>query len=304
MDKFESIRAFIHVVEHNGFAAAARAMGVSRSAVNKLVINLEKELGTQLLNRTTRRVHPTETGLAFYERCTQIMGDLEEAELSISRLHQEPRGNLKINAPMSFGIKHLSKHVAAFASHYPDLKVQLTLEDRLVDPIQEGYDLNIRIAGQTESQSLLSQEIAPMRYLLCAAPIYLSRAGTPTHPTDLRHHSCLHYGYLATGNQWKFMGEDGEHTISIRGAMCSNNGEVLCDAAIANLGIVLLPEFLVEDALSEGQLQVLLPDYHLPEIAVYAVYPINRHLSVKVKLLIEFLHERLSHRMDRYSAVR
>jgi DNA-binding transcriptional LysR family regulator len=294
MDKFESIRAFIHVVEHNGFAAAARTMGVSRSAVNKLVINLEKDLGTQLLNRTTRSVSPTETGLAFYERCTQIMGDLEEAELSISRLHEEPRGNLRINAPMSFGVKHLSPHVAAFTAQYPDLKVQLTLEDRFVDPIQEGYDLNIRIAEKIESQSLFSQKIASTQYLLCASPDYINRAGSPTHPTDLRHHSCLHYGYLTTGNQWKFSGDDGEHIISIRGVLCSNNGEVLCDAAIAGLGIVLLPDFIVDEPIRQGQLIVLLPDYHLPSIAVYAVYPINRHLSVKLKMLIDFLGDRLT----------
>ncbi|MEO1519411.1 MAG: LysR substrate-binding domain-containing protein [Cyanobacteria bacterium J06633_2] len=294
MDKFESIRAFINVVDHNGFASAARAMGVSRSAVNKLVISLEKELGTQLLNRTTRRVHSTETGLAFYERCVQIMSDLEEAELSISRLHEEPRGNLRINAPMSFGIKHLSKHVSAFASQYPDLKVQLTLDDRFVDPIEEGYDLNIRIADSFTSQSLLSQEIAPMQYRLCASPAYLEHAGIPAHPDDLRHHSCLHYGYLTTGTQWKLSGDDGEHTISIRGALCSNNGEVLCDAAIAGLGVVLLPEFIVSDALREQKLQVLLPAYQLPRIAVYAVYPINRHLSVKVKLLIDFLQDQFA----------
>lgn len=294
MDKFESIRAFIQVVDHKGFASAARTMGLSRSAVNKLVINLEKELGTQLLNRTTRRVNPTETGLAFYERCTQIMGDLEEAELSISRLHDEPRGNLRINAPMSFGVQHLSKHVAEFTAQYPDLKVQLTLDDRFVDPIQEGYDINIRIAEHIESLSLFSQFIAPMRYVLCASQLYLDRHGTPNHPNDLRDHSCLHYGYLTTGNQWKIIGEDGEHTISIHGAICSNNGEVLCDAAIQGLGIALLPEFIVSAALKSGQLQILLSTYQLPDIAVRAIYPVNRHLSVKVKMLIDFLHTQFS----------
>lgn len=291
MDKFESIRAFIQVVEHAGFAAAARSMNVSRSAVNKLVINLENDLGIQLLNRTTRRVNPTETGLAFYERCTRIMADLEEAELSISQLHDEPRGNLRVNAPMSFGVLYLSKNVAEFAARYPDLRVQLTLDDRLVDPIEEGYDVNIRIADPKKSSSLINQYIAPMHYVLCASPAYLKRHGNPTCPDDLRHHSCLHYGYLSTGNQWKLVGEDEEYAIPIHGAMCSNNGEVLCDAAVNSLGIALLPEFIACNALQRGQLEALLPTYQLPDLSVFAVYPVNRHLSVKVKMFVEFLLE-------------
>lgn len=299
MDKFESIRAFLQVVDQGGFAAAARAMNVSRSAVNKLVINLENDLGTQLLNRTTRRVSPTETGLAFYERCARIMADLEEAEFAVSQLHEEPKGNLRINAPMSFGTRYLARRVARFTAQYPELRVQLTLDDRFVDPIEEGYDLNIRIAEPVESPSLISQVIAPMGYVLCASPVYLERRGTPISPTELRDHSCLHYGYLSTGNQWTFVRNTNEigdthdspeeHTIAIRGALCSNNGEVLCEAAMEGLGIVLLPEFIVCEGIRKGKLQVILSDYVLPSIAVNVLYPVNRHLSAKVKLLIEFL---------------
>ncbi len=289
MDKFESIRAFIQVVDQGGFAAAARSMNLSRSAVNKLVINLENDLGVQLLHRTTRRVNPTETGLAFYERCTRIMADLEEAELSVSQMHDEPRGNLRINAPVTFGVRYLSNVVARFTAQYPDLRVQLTLDDRFVDPIEEGYDINIRITKLLESPSLISQLIAPMHYVLCASPSYVMRHGCPSHPDELRHHSCLHYGYLSTGNQWKLIGDGVEHTIPIYGALCSNNGEVLCNAAIEGLGIVLLPEFIVCDALRDGLLQSLLASFQLPDIAVYAAYPVNRHLSVKVKLFVEFL---------------
>jgi DNA-binding transcriptional LysR family regulator len=221
------------------------------------------------------------------------MADLSEAELAVSQLHEEPKGDLRINAPMSFGTRYLSKRVAQFTTQYPDLRVQLTLDDRFVDPIEEGYDLNIRVSKPAESHSLINQVIAPMRYVLCASTRYLEQQGTPTHPTDLRHHSCLHYGYLSTGNQWRLIDTTNdsteEHAIAIRGALCSNNGEVLCDAAIEGLGIALLPEFIVCDAIRNGELTLVLSNYGLPPIAINVIYPVNRHLSTKVKLFIEFL---------------
>lgn len=296
MDKFESMRAFVQVVEHEGFAAAARSMGMSRSAVNKLVINLENELGVQLLHRTTRHVSPTETGRAFYPRCVSILADVEEAELSISQLHDEPRGILRINAPLSFGMRHLSPAIAEFIQQYPDLTVQLTLDDRFVDPIEEGYDLNIRIAAPKESPSLIHQLLTPVRRVLCAAPSYLEKSGYPQHPSDLRQHSCLHYGYLATGNQWKLIGADGEHFIAIKGAFCSNNGDALCDATLQGLGISLLPTFIAGDALRDNRLHIVLPDYSPPPIHACILYPVNRHLSAKVKLFSEFLQARFGDR--------
>lgn len=292
MDKFDSIRAFTQVVAVGGFAAAAREMGRSRSAVNKLVINLENELGVQLLQRSTRRVSPTATGLAFYERCIEILADLEEAELAVSQLQEEPRGNLKINAPMSFGTLHLAPAVVAFAAKYPDLRVQLTLNDRLVDPIEEGFDVTVRIAELPNPATLTVHPIAPVRRVLCAAVSYLETRGVPTHPTELRWHSCLHYGYLVAGNQWKLTGPDGEHIIPIKGILCSNNGEVLRDAAIQGLGIALLPTFIVGYALQQGTLQVVLPDYQPPALHLSVVYAPNRYLSTKIRLFTEFLQER------------
>jgi DNA-binding transcriptional LysR family regulator len=292
MDKFESIRAFTQVVETGGFAAAAREMDLSRSAVNKLVINLENSLGTQLLHRTTRRVSPTETGLAFYERCVRLLADLEEAELAVSRLHDEPRGLLRVNAPMSFGISHLAPAVADFAAQYPDLQIVLVLEDRFVDPIEEGYDVLVRISQVEESASLISHMIAPMPRLLCASPTYLGKQGNLTHPRELSAHSCLHYGYLATGTSWKLAGPDGIHSIPIRGALCSNNGEVLREAALKGLGIALLPAFIIEPHIHDGALAIVLPEYQPPEVAISIMYPVNRHLSIKVQLFAEFLQQR------------
>jgi DNA-binding transcriptional LysR family regulator len=294
MDKFESLRAFTKVATAGGFAAAAREIGLSRSAVNKLVINLENELGVQLLSRSTRRVSLTETGQAFYERCINILAELEEAELAVAQLHEAPKGTLKINAPMSFGTLHLSTAIVDFIAQYPGLRVQLTLDDRFVDPIEEGFDLTVRIAEPTEAASLIVHAIATAPRVLCASPRYLAQSGIPAHPTELRDRGCLHYGYLATGNQWKLLGPEGEYTVLVNGVLCSNNGEILRDAAVKGLGIALLPTFIVGKDLQQGTLQIVLPDYQPPEISICVVYPVNRHLSTKIKLLTEFLRERFS----------
>ena len=296
MDKFESIRAFIQVVNSGGFAAAAREMGLSRSQVNKLVIALENELGIQLLHRSTRVVTPTETGLAFHERCVEILASLEEAERSITQIQAEPRGRLKVNAPMTFGTMYLAPALADFLVQYPDLQVQLTLNDRFIDPIEEGFDVTVRIAQPTESASLIVHPITTAPRVVCAALSYLERHGTPTQPDDLRQHSCLHYGQLAVDAQWTLIGRDGEQTISVNGVWCSNNGEVLRDAAVRGLGITLLPTFIVGQELQRGTLQIVLPDYHPPELSISVIYPVNRHLSTKVRLLVDFLQERFGER--------
>lgn len=299
MDKFESMRAFVQVVNSGGFAAAAREMGLSRSAVNKLVIALENELGVQLLHRSTRVVTPTETGLAFHQRCVEILASLEEAERAVTLLHGEPRGKLRVNAPMSFGTMHLAPALADFLAQYPDLEVQLTLNDRFIDPIEEGFDLTVRIARLQETASLIVHPLTSARRVLCAAPSYLAAHGTPTHPDQLRHHSCLHYGQLAVEDQWVLIGPEGEQTISVTGVLCSNNGEVLRDAAVRGLGITLLPLFIVGTELQQGTLQTVLPDYHPPELSIVAIYPVNRHLSTKVRLLVDFLQERFGTPIDK-----
>lgn len=291
MDKFEQIRAFTQVVAFSGFAAAAREMGLSRSTVNKLVIALENDLGVQLLHRSTRVVTPTETGLAFCARCVEILASLEEAERSLTQLQEEPCGRLRVNAPMSFGTLHLAPALADFLMHYPDLQVQLTLSDRLIDPIEEGFDVTIRIAAPQTAASLIVHSLAPAPRVLCAAPIYLAH-GIPTHPKELHQYSCLHYGQLAVENYWTLHGSDGTHTIAVTGVLCSNNGEVLRGAAVRGLGIALLPRFMIETELQQGTLQIVLPDYHPPEIDLSAIYPVNRHLSTKVRLFVGFLQER------------
>jgi len=295
MDKLTSIKAFTRVVQDGGFAAAARALRLSRSAVSKYVIDLERDLGVQLLVRTTRSTSPTENGQAYYERCVAILADLEEADRAVTRLQAEPRGMLRVNAPMSFGTLHLGPAIADFMKKYPALHIQLILSDQQIDAVQEGFDVTLRIA-ELASSTLVARKIAPARRAICAAPAYLAERGTPQHPDDLRNHDCLAYGHLATGNQWKLTGPDGDHWIRIPWTLCSNNAEVLRDAVVRGHGIALLPTFIAGADLQAGSLRSILTDYNAPEISIYAIYPQTRHLSVKVRVFIDFLIDRFGGR--------
>jgi len=295
MDKLVSIRAFTKVVERGSFATAGRELRLSRSAISKYVRELEEELGVQLLNRTTRSASPTENGQTYYERCLAILAELDEADRAVSQLQAEPRGLLRINAPMSFGTLHLSRAVADFMGRYAALKIQLVLSDELVDPVEQGFDVTLRIA-EMGSSSLIARKLVPANRVVCAAPSYLARRGTPKHPRELKDHNCLTYGYLATGNQWKLTGPDGDQWIPIEAALCTNNAEVLRDAALAGRGIALLPTFIAGADLQQGNLVGILSDYKPPELSLCAIYPPTRHLSVKVRLFIDFLVERFGNR--------
>lgn len=293
MDKFDSMHAFTQVVDASGFAAASRKMGLSRSQVNKLVINLEDSLGIQLLQRTTRKVTPTKTGLAFYERCRAILAEVAEAEEAITQYQTQPKGTLRVNAPMSFGTKYLAPILPNFLTQHPDLKVELVLNDRFIDPIEEGFDISIRISAQPTTSSLIIHTLCPAPRVLCAAPAYLEQQGIPGNPDQLKNHSCLHYGYSAPLNQWELKGPNQTQSIRVQGTVCSNNGEVLRQAALKGLGIALLPHFLVGEDLKADRLQVVLSSYASPEIAVHILYPVSKHLSPKVQLFTAFLQSQL-----------
>jgi DNA-binding transcriptional LysR family regulator len=290
MDKLSSLRAFVKVVETSSFSEAGRRLRLSRSAVSKYVAELEQELGVQLLSRTTRRVTATENGQVYFERALAILADLDAADHAVSQLQATPRGLLRVNAPMSFGTMELGPAIASFMTQYPELQIQLTLSDEHVDPVQEGLDVTLRIAD-LESSSLIARRIMPIDRVVCASPAYLKQHGTPKHPSDLRNHDCLTYGYLSTGNQWKLTGKDGDHWITPRWTLCANNAEVLRDAAAGDRGIALLPAFIATDALKSGRLQTFLADYQAPPLSLYAIYPPTRHLAVKVRLFIDHLVE-------------
>lgn len=291
MDKLQSMKAFVEVVNHSGFAAAGRHMNLSRSVVNKMVLHLEADLGVPLLQRTTRRVSPTDAGRAFYERCLNILAEVDAAEQAISQIHTEPKGTLRINAPMSFGTMHLSPALAAFMSQYPDLQVQLTLSDRFIDLVEEGFDVTVRVAAfDPDDTSLTRHLLAPIPRVLCASPAYLGTRGIPKYPGDLHGHDCLHYGHLATGSQWRLIDADGkQQSVLIRSRYCSNNGEALRDAAIQGVGIALLPTFMLQEAFNQKALQPIMTDYTSPSISAFVAYLPNRHLSTKVKVLTAFL---------------
>jgi DNA-binding transcriptional LysR family regulator len=291
MDRLQGMRAFVRVVEEGGFAAAARVLGLSRSVVNRSVSGLEDELGAQLLRRSTRRVTPTETGRAFYERSRRILEELDEAVASVTELQEKPTGTLRVNAPMSFGTRHLAPVIGAFMARYPEVRVELLLNDRFVDPIEEGYDLTLRIGEPVSSTSLVAREIGPARRVLCASPAYLDEVGEPSHPRELRRHRCLHYGYQESGSHWRLAGPGGEGSWAIGCVMWSNNGDSLKAAALAGQGLCLLPTFIVGDALQDGQLRTVLCDWSPPEIVLSVLYPRHRHLSAKTRLLVELLEE-------------
>jgi DNA-binding transcriptional LysR family regulator len=295
MDKLASIRAFTKVVQHGSFSKAAKELRLSRSAVSKYVIDLEQELGVQLLHRSTRSASPTENGQAYCERCLVILADLQEADAAVKRFQTEPQGILRVNAPMSFGTLHLGGALADFMEKYPKLQIQFMLSDEFLDPVQEGFDVTLRIAD-LHSSSLIARKIVLTRRVVCASPAYLQQRGVPEHPNDLRNHDCLTYGHLATGNQWKLTGSDGDHWVQIPWTLCTNNAELLRDAAIKGRGIALLPTFIAGADLQQGHLRTILAGYAAPELSLYALYPPTPHLASKIRVFIDFLVERFGGR--------
>lgn len=291
MDKLDAMNAFAKVVAAGSYAEAARRLGLTRSAVSKAVMELEQLLGARLLDRTTRRVTPTEAGSAYYERCVSILSDVEETELQVSRLHDEPRGILKINGPMSFGILYLGDAVAEFMRSYPELRVELVLNDRFIDPLEEGVDVTVRIGALADS-SLIARRLAPARLALVASPDYLQRHGALEAPQDLARHQCLAYGHMSGVHRWQLRHGAENVTVPINAALCSNNGEVLRAAALADNGIALLPTFLIGPDIAAGRLEVVLRKYPPMELGIFAVYAPNRYLAAKTRLFIDFLAKR------------
>lgn len=288
MDKLEAMNAFVKVVSLGSYAEAGRALGLTRSAVSKAVMELEQLLGARLLDRTTRRVSATEAGLAYYESCVDVLARVEETEMQVSRLHDEPRGVLKVNAPVSFGVLHLGPVTGEFMGRYPDLKIELTLNDRFIDPIEEGVDVTIRI-GILADSSLIARRLAPARRVLVAAPEYLKRRGVPSSPDDLVQHRCLNYGHTTTLQRWQLTREGRIVSLALNSVLCSNNGDVLRAAALAGQGIANLPTFLVGPDIKAGRLRQVLPAFPPTELAIFALYAPNRYLAAKTRLLIDFL---------------
>jgi DNA-binding transcriptional LysR family regulator len=291
MDRLTSMEVFSRVVDAESFSEAARQLGMSRAMVSKHVLSLEDRLGARLLNRTTRRLSLTEVGAAYHERCKRIVSDAQEAEDAAGRLHAEPRGRLKVNAPMAFGIRHLAPAIPEFLERYPEVEIEMSMTDRFVDLIEEGYDVAVRIGRLAES-SLIARRIAPIRNAVCGTPQYFEAHGTPKTPDDLVDHRCLIYTYPMPHEVWRFTGADRDYAVPVTGNFRVNNGDALRAAALRGLGIAILPTFIVGGDLRSGALRAVLTEFRSPDAAVYAVYPHSRHLSTKVRSFVDFLAAR------------
>jgi DNA-binding transcriptional LysR family regulator len=299
MDRLNAIEAFVSVVERGGFTAAAEGLRKSRAMVSKHVQDLEEQLGARLLHRTTRRIALTEAGRIYHERCVQVLADLAEADAAVSAQQSSPRGTLRLNAPMSFGTMHLAAAVADFSALHPQVSVDMALNDRIVDLVEEGYDVAVRI-GRLADSTLIARRLAPCRMAVCAAPSYLVEHGEPRSPADLGHHNCLGYTYMATWDEWRFEGPGGAQSVRVKGSLNSNNGEALAAAARRGLGIIVQPTFILGPDIESGRLVRLLPEYRPYEPAISAVYPHARHLSAKVRSFVDFLAGRFGDRPQWY----
>ncbi len=288
MDRFLEMQTFNAVVDAGSFVKAAEALNMSKAAVSRYVVDIETRLGVRLLHRTTRRLSLTEEGQVFYGRSKELLADLAEAEDEITSRSDAASGLLRINAPFTFGILHLAPLWGAFMALHPKVTLDVTLADRLVDLVDEGYDVAIRIAT-LESSTLVSKRLATTRMVLCASPKYLARRGTPQHPSELARHSVISYSYWSTKDEWRFEGPKGPVSIKTDPCMHTNSGDTCRAAALADQGVILQPTFLVDKNLADGSLIELMPQYRSLELGIYAVYPTRKHVSAKVRALIEFL---------------
>ncbi len=294
MDYLTSLRVFKAVADAGSFVAAAATLRFSRAAVTKHVTHLEDRLGTRLLQRTTRRVALTEAGARFHERCTHVLADLEEAERDATQVNVEPRGTLRVNLPYAFGTAHVAPLLAEFHRTCPSLRLELWLNDRFVDLIEEGFDLAIRISEALPPSSLVARKLANCRFVVCGAPSYFAQHGEPRGPNELRAHACLGYALSSPlDHDWSFVcPESRRHVVHVDGTLRSNSVDLLRAAAVAGAGVAVLPSFVVGEDLKGGRLRAVLTEYALPEYGVFAVYPSRKHLPAKVRAFAEFLADK------------
>jgi DNA-binding transcriptional LysR family regulator len=293
MNPFVEMRALIAVIDAGSFVGAAETLGQSTTAVSRWVGQLEERLGVRLLQRTTRRISVTSEGLAFSSRAREILAALEEAETEAETRRADPAGRLRINAPVTYGIRHLAPLWPAFKRKHPRIELDVVLSDRTVDLIDDGFDIAIRIA-QLPNSSLISRELARTHMLLCASPEYLARHGAPQTPAELTAHAAIAYSYWSDGDEWCFDGPNGEIRVRIRPWMHSNNGDTCREAALRGEGVILQPDFLIGEDVLAGRLVRLCPAYRSLDLGIYALYPTRKHIPAKLRALVDFLAERLT----------
>ncbi|NJR52639.1 MAG: LysR family transcriptional regulator [Leptolyngbyaceae cyanobacterium CSU_1_3] len=294
MDKLIALNIFRRVVELESFSRAADDLNLSNAAVSKNVQELEKELGTQLLHRTTRRLNLTEAGRLYFQRVSSILDELESVEETVSDLSVKPHGLLRVTAPMSLGLTHIATAIYQFQSIYPDIRIELILNDRYVDLIEEGFDVGIRGGGLVNDNSLVSHRIGDIQRVVCASPAYLKQYGEPQSPQDLKQYRCVIYTLARSPYEWSFW--RGHETVSVHvdGCLKVNNSLAASQAAVAGLGLIFLPVFTVLDGLERGMLKTILTEWSTEPLTLYAIYPKHRQHSGKLKVFIDFMSEALA----------
>ncbi len=295
MDRYEAMRSFVRVVDSGGISAAAETLGVAKSAVSRRLTELEAHLGAQLLVRTTRRVNVTDAGRAYYDRCVGILAEITDAEAALASDRQSLKGRLRVAAPLSFGLRHLGPALIEFARAHPDLEVDIDFSDRFVDLVAEGFDLGVRI-GELQDSSLVARRLTDARFTLSASPAFAAGLGPDPEPAALQDQPLLRYASQSAA-AIPYRAPDGRTgNLRLRAVMTATNGEFLRDAASAGLGLTLLPNFVVYDALASGALVPVLPEHRWRDISAYAIYPPTRHLSLRVRRFIDFLSGRYGER--------
>ena len=286
MDVLSGIRAFTKVVEEGSFTSAAKALGLPKSTVSRHVAALEDHLGVRLLHRTTRTLRPTEAGEGYYERARQILSDVDDAESEVTEMQASPRGRLRVTAGVSFGAAYLGDIVAEFSRRYPEVEVEISLTDRFVDLIGEGYDVAIR-AGRLDDSSLIARRLGSARLVICGSPAYLKERGTPRSVEDLKEHHCIRYGHSRHGSAWPLKGG----SIPVSGRVTIDNGELMRSVALRGIGLCMLPVFICGRDLAAGRLVSVLEHEIQDAGGVYAVYPHSRNLSAKVRAFVDHAAE-------------
>ncbi|MYM58902.1 LysR family transcriptional regulator [Vibrio sp. OCN044] len=292
MHSYTSIPVFIAVVESGSFSLAAKKLLITKSAVSKRITLLEEELGCRLLNRTTRKLSLTEAGQQYYDYASQSLALAEQGINTVIELQGKPRGKLKITVPMSFGVNHITPFLAEFMTKYPDLEVDMELEDKMVDLVQGGFDLGIRI-GHLPTSNLVAKRLTICRSILCASKHYLEHYGEPQKPKDLSQHNCLRYAYFKGGQNWEFKSSVGVSSVLPQGNLTINNSEAIRRVLLDGLGIAQMPTFLISKDIVSGNLKPIMTTYSLPVHAVYVVYPERKHLPLKARVFIDFMVEKL-----------
>ena len=289
----DGVAVFVAVINSGSFTAASESLGHSTSYISKEVSRLEKRLGSRLLNRTTRTISLTDAGRAYYERCQQIVIDAENASRSVSSLQDEPRGLLRVNAPTSFGSRHLLEYLSKFLHRYPEVNLEIEFNDRIIDVVAEGYDVVIRV-GNVRDSNLVARPFTRSKTVIVASPEYLSRHGTPENPSELADHHCITYSLEANPLSWEFRKEDEHVQVKLASRALCNNADIMVSLACDGVGIARMPLFTCNREVDEGKLKIILEDFEQREFNVYAVYPHRQYLTAKVRVFVDYLVESFS----------